>query len=100
MESAVAHLVLQESRLLRRLASLKQDLTCAYDFTPYGAFRTVDRFNEGTISIESLKHFFRGNSRYLSDKEALAIIRRIDTDGDARISYQEFSDFLSLQDRF
>jgi len=95
MESAVINLIFQEVRLFRRLISLKQDLAYSYDFSTYGAFRTIDRFNEGMINIENLKHFYRSNSKYLSDKEALAIIRRVDTDGDAQISYQEFSDFFN-----
>ena len=31
------------------------------------------------------------------DREVFAIIRRIDTDGDAKISYGEFADFLGSQ---
>lgn len=34
---------------------------------------------------------------YATEREVLAIIRRIDTDGDARLNYSEFSDFLKTQ---
>lgn len=34
---------------------------------------------------------------YLTDRELLAIIRRIDTDGDARVSFSELSDFLQCE---
>ena len=33
----------------------------------------------------------------MSEREGLAIIRRIDTDGDAKIGYVEFSDFINYQ---
>jgi Ca2+-binding EF-hand superfamily protein len=36
----------------------------------------------------------RSCSHYASERELLSIIRRIDTDGDARLSYSEFSEFL------
>ena len=67
----------------------------SYDYTSYSAFRTVDRYNYGTIDAESLKTFFKLNGKYLSDKESIAIVRRIDTDGDSKISYSEFSDFIN-----
>jgi hypothetical protein len=83
MENAISNVIFNEVRLYRRILALKQELVYAYDFSTYAAFRTIDRFNEGLLNIDNLKHFYRNNYRYLSDKEALAIIRRIDTDGDA-----------------
>ena len=97
MESALTNVLFNEIRLSRRILTLRQDLSCSYDFTNYAAFRTLDKFNDGYITLDSLKHFYRSNYKYLSDKEALAIIRRVDTDGDARIGYSEFCDFLNNQ---
>ena len=34
------------------------------------------------------------NGHYASERELLSIIRRIDTDGDAKLAYEEFSEFL------
>ena len=64
------------------------------DYSTYGSFRAIDRLNEGEINFENIKRFFRNQSSYLSDREVMAIIRRIDTDGDAKINYSEFSDFF------
>ena len=36
------------------------------------------------------------NGHYASERELLNIIRRIDTDGDAKLSYDEFSEFIRL----
>ena len=38
----------------------------------------------------------KNNGSYQSERELLSIIRRIDTDGDAKLSYDEFSEFLRI----
>lgn len=38
----------------------------------------------------------KNNGSYQSERELLSIIRRIDTDGDAKLSYEEFSEFLRI----
>src|SRR6185312_13714722 len=54
----------------------------------------IDRDNNGILSTFELSVFLKNNGHYATDREVLAIIRRIDTDGDAKLSYGEFSDFL------
>jgi Ca2+-binding EF-hand superfamily protein len=83
MERELNDLIFNEISLLRRVESLKAELTYRYDYSVYATFRTIDRFNDGFINIDNLKAFFRSNYIYVSDKETLAMIRRIDTDGDA-----------------
>ena len=73
---------------------MKEDLHIRYDYSTYGCFRAVDRINEGSINIDNLRNFFRNNNSYPSERELMSIIRRIDTDGDAKINYVEFSDFM------
>jgi Ca2+-binding EF-hand superfamily protein len=41
-----------------------------------------------------LATFFKENGHYATEEELLAIIRRIDLDGDAEISKEEFYEFL------
>ena len=94
IEIDLTNLIVGEINLLRRLESLKRDLEMRYDFTLYSAFRTIDRDNDGFITLDNMKSFFRTQYSYLTDKEILCIIRRIDTDGDAKISYSEFSDLF------
>lgn len=72
-------------------------LTSRVDYSPFAAFRTVDRYDEGTITIENLQDFFRSFGNYLIEAEIFAIIRRIDTDGDARLCFDEFADFFTSQ---
>ena len=94
-EIELSTLLYHEIGLLRRLKIHKDDLVYRRDYTNYSAFRTVDRYNDGYITVDNLRHFFRFNGFYLTEKEALSIIRRIDTDGDAKVSYSEFVDFIS-----
>lgn len=65
-----------------------------YDYSSYAAFRAIDKYNEGNINTFNLSTFLKNNGHYASEKELLAIIRRIDTDGDAKLSYSEFADFI------
>ena len=74
-----------------------EDLRHKPDYTPYAAFRTIDRYQEGHIKIANLQDFFRQFGNYLVENEIFSIIRRIDTDGDAQLSYEEFADFLNFQ---
>ena len=80
--------------LQRKLDILKGELEVRYDYSSYAAFKSVDRYSEGYINTSNLGQFLKSNGYYASERELLAIIRRIDTDGDAKLSYAEFSDFL------
>ena len=66
---------------------MKSELEIRYDFSIYASFKAIDRYNEGLIDAYNLGQFLRNNGHYASEKELLAIIRRIDTDGDAKLSY-------------
>jgi Ca2+-binding EF-hand superfamily protein len=82
---------------MNKVNTHKEDLHRRYDYGAYTSFKTVDRLNDGYLTLENLSKFTKYHSYYYTDRDILAIIRRIDTDGDAKISYAEFSDFLRLQ---
>jgi hypothetical protein len=73
---------------------LKRELEVQYDYSPFAAFRSIDRYNSGRIDTVNCGSFLRQNGHYASEMELLAIIRRIDTDGDAAIAYSEFAEFV------
>lgn len=73
---------------------LRIELEARYDYSTYSAFKCVDKYNDGFISSFNLGMFLRNNGHHASERELLAIIRRIDTDGDAKISYSEFCDYI------
>lgn len=69
-------------------------------FDPVAAFQVVDDWNYGYIDQTNLKNFLRKHGNVTSDADLLAIIRRIDLDGDARINEIEFSFSLKLEQPF
>ena len=47
--------------------------------------------------MDNLQTWFRQFGKYLVERELHAIIRRIDLDGDGKISFKEFADFFESQ---
>ena len=84
----------KEISLQRRLESLKRECEVQYDYSSYAAFRSVDRFNSGRLDTINIGAFLRQNGHYASELELLAIVRRMDTDGDASVNLSEFCEFV------
>ena len=94
IERSLVEIIEKEIDLQRRLDILKRDLEIRYDYSSLSAWRSVDKYNDGRIDTFNLGSFLRGCGHYATETELLAIVRRVDTDGDARLSYSEFSEFL------
>jgi Ca2+-binding EF-hand superfamily protein len=54
------------------------------------AFSEIDDWNYGYIDAKNLKNFLRKHGYLASEADIMAIIRRMDLDGDARIGKEEF----------
>ena len=94
IERALLDILEKEIDLQRRLDILKRELEIRYDFSSLAAYRSIDRYNDGRINTFNLGTFLRSAGHYASETELLAIVRRIDTDGDAQLSYSEFAEFV------
>ena len=94
IERALLDILEKEVDLMRRLDILKRELELRYDFSSLAAYRSIDRYNDGRINTFNLGTFLRSCGHYASETELLAIVRRIDTDGDAQLSYTEFADYI------
>jgi hypothetical protein len=94
IELAMTTVIEKEIDLQRKLEALKRELEVQYDYSPFAAFRSVDRYNSGLITSVNLGAFLRQNGHFSSEMELLAIIRRVDTDGDASVDYNEFAEFV------
>ena len=94
IERGLADIFEREIDMLRRLDNLKTEMELRYDFSIFAAYKSIDKFNEGFINTYNLSAFLKNNGVFASERELLCMIRRIDTDGDAKLSYSEFSDFL------
>jgi Ca2+-binding EF-hand superfamily protein len=96
IERGIAEIFDRELDLMRRQDILKRDCFSRYDFNLHAAFKSVDRYNDGRIDSNVLGNFFRNCGHFATEREILQILRRIDTDGDARLSFKEFSEFMTL----
>ena len=94
IEHAITAVVEKEVTLARRLEGCKRDLELGLDYTATSAFRSIDRYASGLITTVNLGAFLRDQGHWASETELLAIIRRIDTDGDASVDLRELSEFL------
>jgi len=94
IERALLDILEKEVDLMRRLDILKRELELRYDYSSLAAYRSIDRYNDGRINTFNLGTFLRSVGHYASETELLAIVRRMDTDGDAQLSYSEFAEFI------
>jgi hypothetical protein len=94
IERGLVDILERELDLLRKLDHLKNELEVRYDYSVFAAYKTIDKYNEGSVNTYNLSTFLKNNGHYANERELLCIIRRIDTDGDAKLSYPEFADFI------
>jgi Ca2+-binding EF-hand superfamily protein len=64
------------------------------DFTFEGAYKAIDDWGYGFVDTNNLKSFLRNYKYIASDEECFAFIRRMDTQGDSKLDYVEYSDGL------
>jgi Ca2+-binding EF-hand superfamily protein len=97
IESSLANLISTEVEQMRLLSSLKNQLNSRGDFSPRAVYRAIDRYNVGNINGLALSSFLRAQGHSPAEMDLLAIIRRIDTEGNATITYKELEEFLAIQ---
>lgn len=91
----MVEVIAKEIDLQRRLEGLKSDLSACLDYSAFSAFNSVERFTRaGCVDTVSLGEFLRTQGHFASETELVAIIRRIDTNGDSTISSGELAEFL------
>lgn len=94
IELGMTSVITKEVELARRLAALKRDLEIGLDYNTLAAFRTIDKFNSGVITTVNLGAFLRDNGHIATEAELLAIVRRLDTKGNASVTYTEWLEFM------
>jgi Ca2+-binding EF-hand superfamily protein len=87
----LAALLEKELRFFRDQERLKAELVQRFDFSMQAMFKEIDDWNYKYIDIKNLKRFLMKTSVYPDDASLKAILRRLDTDGDARLSFREFT---------
>jgi hypothetical protein len=96
-ERALTNLLMREVKLQMKAENLKRCLEQSYDFSVQGAFKVIDDWNYKYIDENNLKRFLRNVGYLASKQELVAIIRRIDLDGDAKINLDEFNEGVRSQ---
>jgi Ca2+-binding EF-hand superfamily protein len=95
IESAMCDILEKEIALQRRLESLKSDLGALLEYSAYSAFSSVERFTRsGVLNTINIGDFLRSQGHFASEPELVAIVRRIDTNGDCNITSSEFAEFM------
>lgn len=67
-----------------------------FDWNLKNAFSTIDITNDGFINHRNIQMFLKNIGFYANDEHLIAIIRRLDSDADQKVIFQEFSESLSL----
>lgn len=97
VEKALTNLLVKEVKYQMKAESLKRTLEQSYDFSVAVAFKAVDDWNYNYIDFKNLRRFLRNMGFLASKQELIAIIRRIDTDGDSKLKIDEFSEGVRSQ---
>lgn len=94
-EILLASLFKREIDMNRTKNQLIEDISSVYEVNPLQLFKLIDIDDMGYISHVSIKEFCNYHNNFLTEQELLAIVRRIDTDGDLKISYEDFVQFIT-----
>lgn len=98
VEFLLARLLEKELSFQRRLEISKRDLALRYDFSIVAGFSVIDYPSSSFLSREKIYSFLRRNGKMVFDDDIDAILRRMDVDGDERLSYSEWSDTIRPQE--
>ncbi len=80
-----------------RVERLKAELTARYDWSNLAAYDKIDSLREGQLNHKNVQSYLRLQGYYATERELVAIIRRMDIDADQRISFDEFCDAVKPQ---
>jgi len=90
VEAELACLFEKEIAFNRVMEEQKQTIECSKQFDYDRAFAEIDDWSYGFIDRKNLKSFLRKHGCLANNKDVMTIIRRMDLDGDARLSKEEF----------
>lgn len=78
----------------QKIENLLQELESHTDYTVQAAFRTLDYAQKGYIDGRTIIEFYRRRGIYLLEREACAIVRRVDASCSGRISFADFAEYF------
>lgn len=90
VEAMMLQFFAREAHLHIKIEMLKYALQLCPDWNTKDAYRLIDSQNQGYISHPQIFAFLFANGHDASDRELIAIIRRIDGNGNGALTYYEF----------
>jgi len=69
---------------------LRHRLHAKKSFSLYKAFKRIDTYKNGFLSLEDFKNLLKVNGFAVSKKDLISLMSRFDRNRDARVSYNEF----------
>jgi hypothetical protein len=94
IEATLADLMFNEIQALNRLEDDKERLKRRYDFSRFEAFKSLDKYNSGSVLRADVIEFVKRTGGYATYLDIDAVFRRLDLDNDGRLNYSEVCDFL------
>ena len=94
VEEELTRLLEKEIHYHRDVEHQKFDLESRYDFSAVAAFQSIDDLNFKYIDYVNLKRFLKTNGFIATERDLTAIIRRLDLNADAKISFTEFAEAI------
>lgn len=83
--------MMRGGKLIKRLFVILKKVAFRHNLDTVGLFNIFDVKTDGYLSIEDFRAIFRRMDIDLSEDQIEDIVKELDANGDARISYAEFS---------
>lgn len=93
-ERSLAQLLVKVADLERQVEVSRQVLAEVRGFETYSAFRLLDRYGLGYISVRDIQSFLDRQRIASTEEEVTLIVKQYDSDGDGRLSREEISNLL------
>jgi Ca2+-binding EF-hand superfamily protein len=95
IEEELSALLASEIDFQLKLEQLKQDIWKLEAFSVKRVFKAVDQLNNKFVDEQALRRYLKMVGHQPLKEELVAIMRRFDLDGDARLTFLEFAEALT-----
>jgi Ca2+-binding EF-hand superfamily protein len=98
VEYCLAKIYETELYYIQQFVDYSLELRKCVDFNENYAFKLIDYYDHGQIQEEGLEHFLRKKGYFVNKNELKSILNRMDSDGDNIVSFQDFVEFLFVNE--
>lgn len=75
---------------------MKQELNSRHDWNVFEAFNYIDATNDGFVNHRNIQIFLKNQGYFVPDEQLIAIVRRMDSDADQKVVFNEFQEAFGL----